>query len=139
VRITRGPSKCQTGEVCCNESCGICTAPGDFCTEQYCEPVPTGHTCLQTALCIIGYHWSSSKCACLPDAPAHGPSSCTSDADCRTFSDYCTSCACDALSVNDKDPTCSGPGVRCLVDPCASYTAVCVNGSCSLQSTTATF
>jgi hypothetical protein len=32
-----GPNTCATGEVCCNESCGICTAPGGFCTEQFCE------------------------------------------------------------------------------------------------------
>lgn len=32
-----GPTTCGEGEVCCNESCGICTAPGGFCTEQFCS------------------------------------------------------------------------------------------------------
>jgi hypothetical protein len=33
-----GDVTCPSGQVCCNESCGICTAPGGFCTEQFCEP-----------------------------------------------------------------------------------------------------
>lgn len=33
-----GPTRCQQGEVCCNESCGICTPPGGMCTQQFCEP-----------------------------------------------------------------------------------------------------
>lgn len=31
-----GPSVCGPGEVCCNESCGICTPPGGSCIEIYC-------------------------------------------------------------------------------------------------------
>src|SRR5689334_8605709 len=33
-----GPSTCASGEVCCNESCGICTPPGGFCTQMLCGP-----------------------------------------------------------------------------------------------------
>jgi hypothetical protein len=33
-----GPSTCQEGQVCCNESCGICTPPDGACTMQYCSP-----------------------------------------------------------------------------------------------------
>jgi hypothetical protein len=128
-----GPTKCGSGQYCCNESCGICAAPGEMCTDLYCDPVQHGNTCVQTQLCIIGYHWSEAKCKCLSDTPTHGKSSCTTDADCRLADDYCTSCACDALSVNDPDPACSGPGVRCLVEPCAGHTAVCLNGSCSVN------
>jgi len=32
-----GPVECGSGEVCCNSSCGICTAPDGFCTQQICE------------------------------------------------------------------------------------------------------
>lgn len=32
-----GPTTCAAGQVCCNSSCGICTAPGDFCTMQVCD------------------------------------------------------------------------------------------------------
>jgi hypothetical protein len=31
-----GASTCPVGEVCCNASCGICTEPGGFCTQQEC-------------------------------------------------------------------------------------------------------
>jgi hypothetical protein len=34
-----GNATCEAGQVCCNWSCGICTEPGGFCTEQFCgEP-----------------------------------------------------------------------------------------------------
>jgi hypothetical protein len=32
-----GPVNCASGEVCCNESCGICTAPGGSCIKLYCN------------------------------------------------------------------------------------------------------
>jgi hypothetical protein len=35
--VACGPATCGADEVCCNESCGICTAPGDTCTTQACE------------------------------------------------------------------------------------------------------
>jgi hypothetical protein len=59
-------------------------------------------------------------------------SACTTNADCRTFSDYCTGCDCRALSTSDPDPKCKGPGVQCFVDPCLNKTAVCEYGRCVL-------
>ena len=38
-----GPSICKQGEVCCNESCGICTPPDGVCTQQICPR--SGPTC----------------------------------------------------------------------------------------------
>lgn len=34
--LTCGISTCAKGKVCCNSSCGVCTAPGMFCTQQAC-------------------------------------------------------------------------------------------------------
>lgn len=31
-----GDHHCGSGQVCCNSSCGICTPPGGFCTQQVC-------------------------------------------------------------------------------------------------------
>lgn len=31
-----GDRQCGGGQVCCNESCGICTPPGGVCTQQLC-------------------------------------------------------------------------------------------------------
>jgi hypothetical protein len=150
-----GPSACQNGQVCCNESCGICTPPGGVCTPQACSPP---QQCVENALCIRGFHWSPRKCMCIPDTPPPQcvdtvlcirglhwsptqcmcvpdvPGQCATDADCRLFSDYCTGCDCRALSTGDPDPTCSGPGVRCLADPCMNRMAICVNGRCAQSS-----
>jgi hypothetical protein len=70
----------------------------------------------------------ASEGACEP-----APGACRTDADCRTFSDYCTGCDCRALSVGQKDPVCPGPGVQCLIDPCLDKQAVCLAGRCALS------
>lgn len=110
--------KCPANKIC----------PTIACYED-CNGKP--RECVQTALCIQGYAWDSKSCQCVPSKPA--PGACATDADCRTFADYCTGCNCLALSSNQADPTCSGPGVRCFADPCLGKAAACVSGSCSLQ------
>lgn len=32
-----GDGHCPVGQVCCNDSCGICTEPGGYCIQVYCE------------------------------------------------------------------------------------------------------
>jgi hypothetical protein len=34
--VACGPTNCLSGEVCCNQSCGICTPAGGVCTQQMC-------------------------------------------------------------------------------------------------------
>ena len=97
-----GPKTCLAGQVCCNPSCGICTPPDGVCTQQLCESA---------------------------DA-AGGATACRQDGDCRLFSDYCTGCDCRALLKSDRDPVCTGPGVRCFADPCRDKTAACQKGAC---------
>jgi hypothetical protein len=63
-----------------------------------------------------------------------GGGACTSDADCRLEADYCTGCDCRALAPGQSVPPCSGPGVRCLVDPCSTKAAKCSNGLCTAAS-----
>ena len=59
---------------------------------------------------------------------------CTGPADCRTFSDYCGGCACDALVVSEPDPICEAGTVQCLVDPCSGHSAACdTTGHCVLR------
>jgi hypothetical protein len=101
-----GARTCAAGQVCCNASCGICTPPDGVCTQQLCDGAP-------------------ADSGSIPPGPA-----CSQDGDCRLFSDYCTGCDCRALLKTDKDPLCSGPGVRCLADPCQNHTAVCRDGKC---------
>ena len=84
--------------------------------------------CTQTALCIQGYHWSSKSCRCVADKKV-----CSTDADCTLVDDYCTGCDCRALGTGQRLGKCSGPGVRCLVEPCAGHTAACVSGACVVR------
>lgn len=100
--VSCGPTVCTGGQVCCNESCGICTQPGGFCIDLYCGFVEPG---------------------------------CTSDAQCRTFSNYCDGCSCQALSDGQPDPLCAGTPVECFADPCMGKTAVCdlALGACVLR------
>ena len=39
-RARCGENICDDGLVCCNESCGICAAPGAACTQQLCFKKP---------------------------------------------------------------------------------------------------
>ena len=82
---------------------------------------------------------SSSATAAPSTSAGLGKSSaCTTDADCRTFSSYCSEspCACRVLSKSDPDPTCvgAGPKVQCLVNPCGQKAAHCQSNVCVLVS-----
>lgn len=77
-----------------------------------------------------GAVWLISAGSACPPAP--GPNQpCRSAADCRLFDDYCTGCDCVALSINQSDPVCSGPGVSCFGAPCGGRAAACVSGACA--------
>ena len=106
--ITCGRTICAPGEICCNASCGICAPPDGVCTMQICEVAP--------------------------EAPTAATEGCKVDSDCRLFSDYCTGCNCHALAKTEKEPLCSGPGVRCLADPCMQKGPVCDRGKCVVKS-----
>jgi hypothetical protein len=57
---------------------------------------------------------------------------CQTRADCRLYSSYCVTAACQCLALgrNDADPPCSGGTQSCLVDPCSGKSADCVGGRC---------
>jgi hypothetical protein len=65
---------------------------------------------------------------CKPAGPAAG--ACSRDADCKLKANYCTGCDCMALGPGEDLQPCSGPGVRCLADPCGMKTAACENRRC---------
>lgn len=105
------PQREQCGDTLCPSGQVCCNASCGVCTDP-------GGLCTQEV--------------CDP-APAAG---CTTDADCRTFSNYCDGCACAALSSGESDPTCSGTTVACFADPCMNMDAVCdtATGACTLVS-----
>lgn len=64
---------------------------------------------------------------------------CSSDKECRLFSNYCDGCECTALSTVEVDPVCKGNIVACFVDPCRGAEAQCVRGQCVLGGAAASF
>jgi hypothetical protein len=139
-------NSCASGEVCTTED-GDCKAPpgcgpGVGCPAVCygnCRPAKDGPAC-GTVRCAAGMVCCNDSCGictppnggctkqlCVPPAGA-----CARDADCRLEADYCTGCDCRALATNQKLPACPGPGVACLIDPCDSKKAQCVNGACAV-------
>ncbi|SPO02588.1 uncharacterized protein DNG_05261 [Cephalotrichum gorgonifer] len=114
-----GPNTCAKGQTCCNESCGICVAPGEACTEQFC--LPTGPQCGPTQ-CWEGETCCNSSCGYCTK-PGEG---CT-----KEFCDFkplpepegekCGSVTCDKGDVccNDSCSICTPPGGACTMQLCA--------------------
>ena len=67
---------------------------------------------------------------CVDEAAAQAAVACKFDNDCRTYSNYCGSCACDAMSAEAPEPKCADKPVSCVVDPCHNKVAVCLDGVC---------
>ena len=60
---------------------------------------------------------------------------CSAASDCRLFSSYCSTAACQCLPLKKSapDPVCGGGTVTCLVNPCGAKTAVCSDaGTCAV-------
>ncbi len=64
--VACGDKICPQGKVCCNPSCGICTAPLEGCIQLFCEPRPHGKPC-GTAVCGAGEFCCNASCSiCAP-------------------------------------------------------------------------
>jgi hypothetical protein len=57
---------------------------------------------------------------------------CTTDDDCRTFSDACPNCSCRPFAKKSPDPKCPGARSTCLIDPCTGLRSICRNGNCMI-------
>lgn len=115
VRAERcGPTTCPFGEVCCNSSCGICTAPGGACTLQAC--MPPQQVC-GNRLCPVGEECCNSSCGtcvkpgrgctkqlCLPPGPKCGNHNCPNGYVC----------------CNSSCGICTPPGGACTQQFCES-------------------
>ncbi len=98
----------------------LCNAATDCSGQSYMHIMCVGSATCDTTSRTCGWRCGSP----VPTAE------CTTNADCRTFDDYCTGCDCRALSTSAPNPTCSGPGVRCFAQPCMGKTATCSAGRC---------
>jgi hypothetical protein len=112
-------SSCPAGQRCSTER-GVCQSPPG---------------CDRPGVACPAVCYGTCEGPGKPVDPGPGPAQCAVDADCRLFSDYCTGCDCRVLAKGQPDPVCSGPGVRCLVDPCGDLVAFCSAGRCGSRST----
>jgi len=124
IGIPCGASFCHQDSYCCNPTCGICVTRGYPCPENLPCNIHQGGG-VETALCIRGYHWSTTFCECVPDG------TCRRDSDCNLVADYCTGCDCRAQAQGDAPLTCDGPGVQCFADACLNLQARCVHDVCT--------
>lgn len=116
-----GNNVCGPGDSCCNASCGICTAPGQSCTQQFCG-------CAMDSDCPTGDECQSGQCVTPP--PGGEP--------CGT-----NTCGAGTVCCNAACGMCAAPNVACTqqaCDTCASDrdcisaggdpSARCVDGYC---------
>jgi hypothetical protein len=102
-----GPVTCTGGQVCCNASCGICTAPGEGCPAIGCADggpltcggiggatCPDGYYCNYTDGC--GFADETGYCEPRPDGCTEDcPGVCGCDGN-----DYCNACMAAAAGVD---------------------------------------
>jgi hypothetical protein len=70
ISILCGPNTCNVGELCCNESCGICVAPGASCTHQRCDgiTIPFSSRC-GLSTCNVGQTCCDPTCGLCSESP----------------------------------------------------------------------
>jgi hypothetical protein len=147
ARACASTAECPSGTTCTTEA-GVCNPPPGCNADAgtVCPAVCYG-TCARSgggvacgkAQCAAGQVCCNASCGiCTPPGGVCtqqlcDETACRADSDCRLFSDYCTGCDCRALGVGAPDPTCPGPGVQCLIDPCDNKRAVCARGACAVS------
>lgn len=90
ARVACGKVECAAGEICCNPSCGICTAPDGMCTQQFCdegssdvragEPLPPPAITCDNVRCAAGTHCELVEVQCVR-APCDPVPQCRPDGD----------------------------------------------------------
>lgn len=69
-----GPTHCGAGLECCNESCGICVAPGEGCRAIGCVDPCGAQDAAGVGACDmhLGYRWNGSSCEPLGGCSCEG-------------------------------------------------------------------
>lgn len=105
-----GPATCAEGLVCCNESCGTCTAPGGTCTTLACAPLTCDGVACESAsaTCCPGCRGESLCSGPGGECPAIDCAPTCDDLVCEGGDTCCTDC--------DGNGFCSAGG--CPAAPC---------------------
>ena len=119
-----GSIHCPIGEVCCNESCEICTPPGGSCIEKFCldddEPEPEPEKC-GSIHCPIGQECCNESCGiCTPPGGSCIQIACTDDDKPEPEPEKCGSIHCPIGQVccNESCGICTPPGGSCIQIAC---------------------
>ncbi len=105
--VACGKGTCAAGDVCCNESCGVCTPPGGACTQQVC--IDPGPTC--DLDCKEGTHCELQEITCIT-TPCDPIPQCVAD---TIYGCELIDCQPGHMCIEDA----AGNG-ECIVDACAA-------------------
>jgi hypothetical protein len=120
--VACGTARCAPGKVCCNASCGTCTAPGERCSQRVCgmNPLNESQSC-GPATCNVGEVCCNASCGtCVrPGGTCDTTRRCSSEI---TFpeSQSCGMQTCNVglVCCNPSCGICAPPGEPCSQDAC---------------------
>lgn len=120
-RVRCGEALCPEGQVCCNASCGICTAPGGTCTKRACGMpyAPTSAAC-GPVTCNVGQVCCNASCGiCTAPNQTCDKRQCE-DAIQNPVSEVCgmTTCNVGQVCCNPSCGICTAPGAGCSHEVC---------------------
>ena len=119
--VTCGATTCAPGKVCCNASCGICTDPGQSCSQRTCGmPFPPASTACGPVTCNVGQVCCNASCGiCVSPGQTCDQRRCD-DAITMPMSEYCGMMTCNVgfVCCNPSCGICTRPGEPCSREVC---------------------
>jgi hypothetical protein len=117
-----GAARCADGQVCCNSSCGICTAPGDGCITMECPDGCAPQDARGEGACrqLLGYKWDGFACVALSGCDCVG-------FDCFTLSSSLQGCT---WAHNGCDDQACATESRALTDFIAGNKSCATDADC---------
>lgn len=120
--VACGPVTCDEGLVCCNESCGICTPPGESCSKQACGmPYLLASVSCGPNTCNVGQVCCNPSCGTCtaPDASCD-TTPCENRIQYPGASQMCGMQTCNAgyVCCNPSCGICKRPGEPCSHEVC---------------------
>jgi hypothetical protein len=120
-RVACGATQCAPGKICCNESCGICTNPGEKCSQLVCGmPVVPGSVNCGPNTCNVGQICCNASCGiCVSPGETCDQRRCANEIQ-ALESQTCGMQTCNAgfACCNPSCGTCTRPGEPCSQAPC---------------------
>ncbi len=128
-----------TGQACHNPAMGCASS---LTCGQGCDPEVTGRCqCVQNVLCVVGDHFDSTLCKCVPNAPADAGTRCVQNVLCVIGDHFDTTlCKCvpdSGTSACTTAADCKGV-LPALCQQCANGSTgcahfVCTSGACQVS------